>query len=105
MSNKYLRPKPDLFVLKFVLHGNANSPDADPVRAFLFVSEQIHFQFGEYLMFHYHAAYNMLEIANQGANCGGISGDLDMCSIEREISPSIHFTWARTHLPDGYSSQ
>lgn len=56
-------------------------------------------------MFHYHAAHNMLEVANYGANCGSISGDLNMCSIEIEMSPSIHFSWAGKHLPDGYSFQ
>lgn len=56
-------------------------------------------------MFHYHAAHNMLEMGNQGANCGGISGDLDMCSIETKMSPLTHFTRARKHLPDGYSFQ
>lgn len=56
-------------------------------------------------MFHYHAAHNMLDIVNQGANCGGITGDLDMCSIETEMSPSTHFMQARKRLPDGYSFQ
>lgn len=56
-------------------------------------------------MFHYHAAYNMLEVSNYGANCGGISGDLNMCSIETKMSPLIHFIWAGKQLPDGYTSQ
>lgn len=43
-------------------------------------------------MVHYHAAHDVLEITNQGANCGDISGDLDMCSIEAEMSLSTHFT-------------
>lgn len=54
-------------------------------------------------MVHYHAAHDVLEITNQGANCGDISGDLDMCSIEAEMSLSTHFTQAGKHLPDGYS--
>lgn len=41
MSNEYLKPekKPNLLFLKFTLHRNASSLDADPTRAFLFVSE------------------------------------------------------------------
>lgn len=56
-------------------------------------------------MFHYHAAHNMLEVANYGANCGGISGDLNMCSIETENEPLDSFYMGWKHLPDGYSFQ
>lgn len=41
--NECLKPKkkkkPTLLFLKFTLHRNASSLDADPTRAFLFVSE------------------------------------------------------------------
>ena len=36
---KKKRKKPTLLFLKFTLHRNASSLDADPTRAFLFVSE------------------------------------------------------------------
>lgn len=40
ISNEYLKPKKSIFLfLKFTLHRNASSLDADPARAFLFVSE------------------------------------------------------------------
>lgn len=54
-------------------------------------------------MFYYNVVYNMYEIVNQGVNCGGIFGDLDMCLIEVEMSFLIYFIQVGLYLLDGYS--